>query len=102
MTTHIKADDFTAWLAKAKPGEKLVYYLGHSFITDCEKKHALDKLRDAIQAAAFEITRLENCVTHWGDKGTLHLVQHRVGPRPEGNAIGLFEYAAIKRARGRS
>jgi hypothetical protein len=105
MSDHIQtitAGKFTQWFASAKPGEKISYYIGPSFIADAEKNFDLDKLRDAIWKAAFEVSVPENR-TRWHDKKTLFLLQRRVGakPKPEDNKAGLFEYLAIRR-RGES
>jgi hypothetical protein len=94
MTINDK--EFNNWFAKAKPGESITYYSGKSFVADREKEYALNKLCDAILGVGFEVSVLQSKI-HWADKGTLCLVQRRVGPRPEGNAVGTFEYIAVKR-----
>jgi hypothetical protein len=92
-TTYIDAKNFTEWFRKAKPGDSVIYYTGKSFVADCEEEFAFDKLRDAIWATAFE----KGPDGKFIDRNTLHLVQRRVGPRPEGKAVGKFEYIAVKR-----
>jgi hypothetical protein len=99
---HITAADFTKWFANAKPGERIIYYTGKSFIADCEEIHALDRLRDAVWAAGFEVFPRHESKIILIDKKTLHLMQHRVGPKPEDNKSGIFEYVAINRGGGRS
>jgi hypothetical protein len=97
-TTHIKASEFTNWFAKAKPSDSITYYSGPSFVAACEEDVALFKLRDAIWAAGFEKSPRENNNSiQLIDKNTLHLFQRRIGPRPEGNAVGIFEYIAGRR-----
>jgi hypothetical protein len=84
---------FAEWFAKAKPGDSLTYFTGKDFPVACKKKFAVGNLRDAIWEAAFERGPDGRLL----DKNTLHLIQRRVGSKPEGNAVGVFEYIAIKR-----
>jgi hypothetical protein len=98
MTT-IKSSEFTHWFATAKPGDKIIYYSGSSFVEACEKNLAIDKLRDAIWTAGFEKIQHAGERIHLIDKGALYLVQRRIGPKPEGKACGTFEYLAIRRGR---
>jgi hypothetical protein len=92
MTTY-NDKEFNNRFAKAKPGDSIIYYTGKSFVAACEEEFAFDKLRDAIWAATFEKGPDGRLL----DKNTLHLVQRRVGPKPEGNKSGIFEYIAVKR-----
>jgi hypothetical protein len=94
--TYIDAKEFNNWFAKAKPGEPIIYYGGKSFIADCEKFPALEKLRDTIWNAGFEVSHVASEIK-FVDRKTLCLVQRRVGPKPEGNKVGVFEYVAVKR-----
>jgi hypothetical protein len=94
--TYTDAKEFNAWFAKARPGDRISYYVRKSLIEDCNKLPALERSRDAIWQAAFEVSVSDNKI-RWHDKKTLFLVQRRIGPKPEGNAVGVFEYIVIRR-----
>lgn len=72
-------DEFSAWLAKADPGDQVVYYTGE-LATDCEagttEAVRLADLRDAVQLAR--------------ERGLVMLAQRRR------NALS-FNYIAVRR-----
>jgi hypothetical protein len=91
--TYIDAKELTRWFERAKGGDVIAYYTGTSLPYDCRELPAVENLREAVHETAFERGPDGRLL----DKNTLHLVQRRVGPKPEGNKSGIFEYIAVKR-----
>jgi hypothetical protein len=99
--THIKSSEFAAWFTRSKPGDAITYFSGPSLTVACEEDHAIEKLRDEICKLGFDaVPRQDGNSIRLVDRGEMHLVQRRIGQKPEGNAAGAFEYIAIKSGRG--
>ncbi len=74
-------EEFDTWLANAKPGESIEYFVG--FLPDATK-HAHIPSAGAALAAYWE--------------GKVELCQRRIGTLPKDGYAGRFQYLAQKRA----